>query len=238
MRESSHHSSERNLLLRSLSDARYDAIAGTIDRISVSAKTVLFEAGDALHSVYFPQSGFISLVVPLDNGSAVEAVTVGFDGLVGLSAYFGERTSLTRAISQVEGIVHRLPVEPFLRLVAENDTLRRRIHQYAQLRIDMLAQSSACNRAHSIEQRCARWLLISQDRAQTSEFALTHEFLAEMIGVRRPSVTAAARGLQAAGLISYNRGVIHILDRLGLEKAACECYRRVRARELKLFLQK
>ena len=226
---------KRNVLLDSLSDSQYEQLVKSGETCTLSARTMIAESGATLDYVYFPESGFASMVVPLENGSAVEAITVGYDGFVGLPIYLGETSTLTRTMIQVTGLFHKIPKETFLRLVEKNDAVRQRVHQYAQITLETLSQSSACNRFHSIEQRCARWLLISHDRALSDDFELTQEFLSQMIGVRRPGVTVAASTLQHAGLISYKRGHMHILDRKGLEAVACECYSRIKEREKKIF---
>jgi len=229
------NAAERNLFLKLLPARVYKEIRSSIKEVSLPATTMLYEAGQRIETVYFPQSGFISIVVPLENGRAVESSTVGCEGFVGLAAYLGEGTTLSGAVAQADGVSHTLPVELFLELVEKHEPLRRKIHNYTQLILESIAQSSACNRYRSIHQRCARWLLICEDRVRSKRFNLTQEYLAEMIGVRRPGVTVAARALKEVGLIKYSRGRVEILDRQGLERAACECYRRIRDRELELF---
>lgn len=222
-------------MLEPLTASQHEELLGGGKAIALEAKTLLYEADAPMDFMFFPESGFASIVVPLGNGSAVEAMTIGYDGFVGLPAYLGDDSPITRTIVQCSGLFHKIPAASFLRIVEHNFTLKQRIHQYAQITMETLAQSSACNRFHSIEQRCARWLLISHDRALAESFELTQDFLSQMIGVRRPGVTVAASALQKAGLISYKRGRISIINRPGLERAACECYRRIKLRETKIF---
>jgi len=226
---------ETNLFLKLLPARLYKEIQSSIKVLPLPAKTRIYEAGQRVETIYFPQSGFISIVVPLANGTAVESSTVGTEGFVGLAAYLGGGKTLSGAVAQSDGFSHTLPVKVFLDLVEKHEPLRVKIHNYTQLILESIAQSSACNRFHSINQRCARWLLICEDRVRSKTFDLTQEYLAEMIGVRRPGVTVAARALKEVGLIKYSRGRVEILDRQGLERAACECYRRIRDRELELF---
>lgn len=222
---------ERNLLLRSVLPANYDKLAESIVTQDVALHDLIFEAGERVQWITFPQTGMISMVIPLENGAPVEAATVGTDGVVGLPVYFGSGTSNMRAITQMAGTLHKIRPETFLDLIEKDSGFRKRLHQFAEVAMESIAQTSACNRFHSIEQRCARWLLITGDRAESDTFLLTQEFLAQMLGVRRPGVTVAAGVLKQAGLIAYSRGKVRILNREGLEKASCECYRRMKNRE-------
>ncbi|HEX3302482.1 MAG TPA: Crp/Fnr family transcriptional regulator [Thermomicrobiales bacterium] len=190
---------------------------------------VLWESGATIHSLYFPRTCVISLLTTLSDEQPVEAATVGREGMVGTPVVLGVRVTNAQALAQVPGIAIRLDAERFLSdLRRSNGAFSGLLLRYAQALHEQTAQSVACNRRHPIEERCARWLLMTQDRVGANQFPLTQEFLAFMLGVRRASVTVAAGILQQAGLISYQRGKISILDREGLEAASCECYAVVR----------
>ena len=177
----------------------------------------------------------ISLVTELDDGDAVEAMTVGNDGFAGIAIFHGLPSSRLTAVGQITGQSRRVTAEDFSKLMSLCPALYRLLHRYSQFVFETVSQSAACNRLHVIEQRCARWLLMSQDRVGRDRFDLTQEFLAEMLGVRRPGVTVAMGILEKAGLIAHGRGNITVVNRAGLEKASCECYRTIRARQAKLI---
>lgn len=179
--------------------------------------------GDLSH-VYFPTSGMISLTVLMEDGKEVEAGTVGNEGMVGLSAAHGLDFSPTKAISQISGEGLRIPVSAFLKAMKRGGTLDKIMRRYAAFSLRYANQTLACNLLHSAEQRMCRWLLMCRDRVDKEEFVLTHEFLAEMLGLRRQTVTVIAGTLQKAGALTYHRGSVRILHRKKLEAASCECY--------------
>jgi len=162
-------------------------------------------------------------------------MTVGNDGFTGIAVFHGVETSRNKAIGQISGESRRLGVKDFNALVQECPGLRRLLHRYSLFVYETVSQSAACNRLHVIQQRCARWLLMSEDRVGRDKFDLTQEFLAEMLGVQRPGVTVAMGILEQAGLITHGRGNITVANRAGLERASCECYRTIRARQAKLI---
>jgi CRP-like cAMP-binding protein len=170
----------------------------------------------------------MSIIVPLKNDLWVEAGTVGREGFLGVPLVLGGESTSTRAIAQIPGVASRLPASVFRAAIAEDPALREFCLRYAQALLEQTAQSVACNGRHDLSERCARWLLMTRDRVDTDDFVITQEFLAIMLGVRRATVTVAAGMLQSAGLISYRRGRVMILDRQGLEQASCECYHVVR----------
>ena len=219
---------ERNDLLRNLSAAAYDRLRPHLEPIGLTRGQVLWEPYVAIRSVYFPRDCVLSLLVILDDESPVEAATIGREGLLGVPLALGSETASTRAIAQVPGFAVRLPASTFRQALDEDPEVRGITLRYAQALLDQTSQSVACNRRHSMEERCARWLLMTHDRVGGDHFQLTHDFLAFMLGVRRAGVTVAAGMLQQAGLIRYTRGNITILDRVRLEEASCECYRAVR----------
>lgn len=160
----------------------------------------------------------------MSDGTAVEAATVGYEGMVGLPVFFGASRTQAQAVCQIAGRALRMEVAAFRAALGQGGKLPVMLGRYAQALFTLLGQSSACNRLHTMRERCARWLLMTHDRVDEDEFSLTQQFLSQMLGVRRATVTEAVGGLQAAGLIDYSYGRILILDRRGLEAAVCECY--------------
>jgi CRP-like cAMP-binding protein len=203
--------------------------------VSLQSKEIVFEREQPIRFAHFPDDCVISLVTKLDNGDAVEAMTVGNDGFVGLAVFHGIPASRLTAVGQISGESRRVRAEDFRQLMAMCPSLYSLLHRYSQFVFETVSQSAACNRLHVIEQRCARWLLMSQDRVGRDSFDLTQEFLAMMLGVRRPGVTVAMGLLEKAGFITHRRGSITVVNRAGLEKVSCECYRTIKTRQEKLF---
>jgi hypothetical protein len=224
-----------NGILKLLPQAEIDAVVRRSELVTVESKEILFEPEETVQFVHFPEDCVISLVTMMADGDQVEAMTVGNDGFSGIPVFHGIETSPNRGIGQITGLARRLSVKDFRELTLECACLHRLLHRYSEFVYETVAQSAACNRLHVIEQRCARWLLMSQDRVGRDSFDLTQEFLAEMLGVRRPGVTVAMGILEKAGLIAHGRGNITVVDRAGLERAACECYRRLRERQAKVI---
>ena len=186
--------------------------------------SVLCEPGEPVRDVYFPIDGFISLLTMVDGKSAVEVGMVGREGMLGAPLALGVATAPLRGLVQGPGAAWRVGTRDFRRELANNPPLREGINRYLYVLMAQMAASAACLRYHLIGPRLARWLLMSRDRAHSDSFRVTHEFLAYMLGVRRVGVTAAAGALQRHGLITYHRGDLTVLDRRGLEAAACSCY--------------
>ena len=203
--------------------------------VTIQSKQVIYRRDEPIRHVYFPENCVISLVTELDDGDSVEAITVGCDGFAGIAVFHGVSSSRLKAIGQITGEARRIEAEAFAELARECENLNRLLHRYSQFVFETVSQSAACNRLHVIEQRCARWLLMSEDRVGRSHFDLTQEFLAEMLGVRRPGVTVAMGVLEKAGLISHSRGNITVTDRAGLEEASCECYKTIKQRQSELI---
>lgn len=224
-----------NRLLRDLPVDESARLKLLLESVELSSMQEITAAGDAIEWVYFPDSCVISLVTMINGGGGVEALTVGRDGMSAFPLVAGARTSFGRVVCQVPGRARRAPAREFLSALEELPELRRRLHLYTQLAFDVTSQSAACNRIHVTEERCARWLLMSQDRAGRDDFKLTQTFLAQMLGVRRPAVTVAVGILERAGLIAHRRGRIQVTDRGGLEGAACECYAAIRERQQELL---
>jgi len=220
-------STERNRLLRALPANSFAAIETASELVPAERGTTLVTRDRVPDFVYFPQD-CVASIVGATIGGVVEVATVGCEGIVGLSIVLGGDPMPTRTFIQVPGTMRRVPAAAFRTILDKDVTTERLMLRYVHAFLSQLAQSVACNRLHSLEERCARWLLMTHDRVGRDEFALTHEFLAEMLGVRRPSVSIAAKSLQDAGCIRYRRGWIEILDRRTLEQTACECYGIVR----------
>jgi CRP-like cAMP-binding protein len=216
---------EGNRLLAALPREEYERLLPQMEVVSLEFKQILYEMNQPIESVYFHRSGVTSLVALMEDGSVVELATVGNEGMVGLPVFLGAETTSIRALTQVPGEGVRMKAELLREEVRRDGALHDLLHRYTQALFHQIARGAACSRVHSVEQQCARWLLMTHDRVDADEFLLTQEFLSQMLGVRRASVNAVARILQKAGLIRYRRGKITILDRQGLEAASCECYR-------------
>jgi len=217
-----------NHLLHALPAAERDALMAHTRPAHLVVKTVLFDPGQVIRSVYFPIDGVISLVTPLADGNIVEVATIGNEGLVGVPLVAGGSLAV-RAISQVGGRTLRMDATTFIAELDHLPVFRRLIQRYVQALFGQISQAAACNRLHSNEERLSRWLLMSHDRVGVDAFPITHEFLGQMLGSRRATVTLSAGLLQAAGLIRYHRGRVTIVDRVGLEGVACECYGIIKA---------
>jgi CRP-like cAMP-binding protein len=198
-----------------------------LEIVPLTPRTVLAESGSPLQHAYFPHTGVICLMAVLRKGGA-ETATVGAEGFIGFEVLLGAATASQRVLVQVAGVASRMPIATLVDLARDSAPLRELLLGYVRYFMIQVLQSVACNGTHSVQQRCARWLLMAHDRAGTNSFQLTQEFLAELLGIQRPSVTIVARTLQKAGMIRYSRGLIAITDRAGLEQAACECYDMVR----------
>lgn len=199
-------------------------LRGICEPVQLVLGTVLCESGKPTRHVYFPINGFISLVTLIDGEPALEVGMVGREGMVGSQLALGVVTAPLRALVQGSGAAWRIGTVAFRRELAQSTALQRILNRYAYVLMTQLTTSAACLRFHLIEPRLARWLLMSQDRAHSDRFHVTHEFLAYMLGVRRVGITAAAGALQRRGLIEYRRGELTVRDRKGLETATCSCY--------------
>jgi CRP-like cAMP-binding protein len=216
-----------NLVLGPLPEADRTRLAQRVTPYKTDHE-VLVAAGGTIARAWFPTSGLISVVAALRDGKRAEVATVGREGMAGLPLFLGSQTSLYEIVAQVSGEGFSLPADEFVEEVDHTPALRERLLRYSEARMAMLGQTAACNAAHPIRSRLARWLLISHDSVAGDRFELTHEFLSTMLGAERPTVTVAAGVLQKSGTITYKRGAVNVLDRAKLEKAACECYGIVR----------
>ena len=214
-----------NKLLASLPVADYRRLRSLLHPISLPFQHVLLKPGETVQTIYFPGDGVYSITQVMRNGRTVEVATVGNKGFIGINALFGGDRALGGALVKVpDAAAQAMPVGAFQREMNRRGPFSKLINGYAQGFVALLMQSVACNALHSVEQRCARWLLTTRDRVGRNEFPLTQEFLAVMLGVRRPTVTLAVGALKRAGLINYGHRRIVILDRAGLETASCEYY--------------
>jgi CRP-like cAMP-binding protein len=212
-----------NEILSGLSNGCGELLA-KLEYVRLKVHSVLFEPGDALKSVYFGNSGMISILTVFPDGKSVEVGLVGKEGFVGLPLLVGFQTASTRAVSQLDATAFRVNGEALMALLPRCPELEQRLQQYSQISTMQVTQIAACNRLHEVHERLARWLLMCSDRVSSNDLALTQEFLGQMLGTRRSSVTVAAGILQEAGIISTARGDVKIVNRKKLEDAACECY--------------
>lgn len=220
---------ERNALLRSIPRDEYDRVTSQATTVPLRHRHDLVASGERFREVLFPQSGMLSVVNDmLAPKNTIELAVIGREGFMGVPLLHGVYSQPWRVLVQVPGEAKRVAADTFLTLVKECPTLSLMLHRYAAALANQTSQQVACNRLHALEQRCAKWLLTTHDHLDSQELPLTQEFLAVMLGVRRPGVTVAAQALQEAGLIRYRRGRISVTDRGGLEKLACECYERIR----------
>ena len=219
-----------NRLLGALEKASRRRIDAYLEPLTLELGTVVCEAGGLLNHAYFPRGAVLSLLTVLENGSAIETANIGSEGAFGLFAAMYSRVSFNRCLVQLAGGADRCPIEWLRAEFKRSEHVRDLFVSYSETLLSQVQQTVACNALHSTEERMCRWLLIMHDRAEGQALPYTHEFLSHMLGANRKSVTLAAQSLQNAGLISYRRGRIRVLDRRGLEKASCECYAIVRER--------
>jgi CRP-like cAMP-binding protein len=221
------HSSNR--VLASLAAADTDALLPHLRFLDLPQEMVLFEAGDTISRVFFPHAGLVSLVVELASGEMIEAAMIGREGVVGGLSALDSNISINQAIVQVAGAASVVDVDHIRRLAEQSEGFRATLIKHEQVLLAQSQQSAACNATHTIEARLSRWLLRCRDLVGSEDLPLTQEFIAQMLGVRRTSVSIVANTLQQAGLIKYKRGHIRVLDLEGLRESACECYQTVKS---------
>jgi CRP-like cAMP-binding protein len=231
------HRAEQNRLLHSLPLEEYDLLLSELKPVRLDLKHVLVEPNVPITDVWFVRSGVASMLATEQDGGAIEVGTIGNEGFVGLPILFMVDSMPYRVLIQIEGDAWRMSAAAFRRLVDERPALRHLCLRFAQYFSDQMAQSVACNRLHTVEERCARWILMTHDRVHGDRFELTQEFLALMLGVRRAGVSVAMGVLQRAGILSYVRGRVVILDRAKLEEAACNCYGITRDAQSRLVVE-
>lgn len=214
-----------NLLLAALSQEDFESLAPHLRLSRMVKSEPVFGRGLPSSHVWFPHEGVISIVAADADGETIEVATVGREGMTGVAQVLGSETMANEAMIQVPGFASRIETAAFRAAVEQAPGLRRTLLRYVLAVMTQMSQNTACNQLHGVNIRCARWLLMTHDRVSGDTFELTHEYLAMMLGVTRPSVSAAAAALKRAGLINYSRGAITVLDRPGLEAMSCECYR-------------
>jgi CRP-like cAMP-binding protein len=220
----------RNRLLLALPSSNLRRLMPELEQIRCQREQVLIDADSSLDDVFFPDSGVVSVVAVYSDGSIIEMATIGREGCTGLQAFFGAKTSSVRLLVQIPGSAAKMSRAAFTRAMGSMPAFQSLVCAYVQAFMEQILVSVACNGAHNLKQRLARWLLMMRDRDDDDALPITQDLLAEMLGVQRPTITNTARDLEGAGLIARGRRQVTILDRQGLTKASCECYRLVRTR--------
>jgi CRP-like cAMP-binding protein len=229
------HPVGRNRLLDLLPEDERQRLTAMMEHVRAEHGQVICERGEPITHVTFPLRGVVSVVIEMEQGGTAEIGTIGNEGMVGLALFYGSRVSPRKAFNQMPGEALRMSADAFVEEMQRSATLQDVIRKYALGYLNQVAQTAACNRLHAVEQRLCRWILLCQDRLGSNVIDLTQQFLAQMLGVRRASVTVAAARLQKAGLISYRRGTIEVRDRARLVETSCECYATVRREYEKLL---
>jgi CRP-like cAMP-binding protein len=224
-----------NRLLASLTPADYQLVLSALEPVQLPFKSMLHARDQRIEHVYFPETAVCSMIAVMASGDAAESGTVGRDGFVGVTVALGVDSAPFDTIVQVPGRAVRMPADRFRDFLQLSPGLRAAVERHIEALLVQSFQSTACNRLHALMQRCCRWLLLTHDRVGATEFRLTHDLLAVMLGVRRPSVTLAVQELERMRLVSYTRGRFTIEDRVGLEKQSCECYRVVQEHLARIF---
>jgi CRP-like cAMP-binding protein len=222
--------SPRNRLLLALPARNLKRLMPDLEYIRCQRADVLMNADSPLDHLFFPDSGVVSVLAVYANGTVIEMATIGREGCTGVQAAFGARRSSVQLLVQIPGSAAKISRAAFMRALESMPAFRSLMYAYIQAFLEQVMVSVACNGAHNLKQRLARWLLMMRDRTDDDALPITQDLLAEMLGVQRPSITIAARGLERAGLIARGRRQVTILDRNGLVQASCECYQLVRAR--------
>jgi CRP-like cAMP-binding protein len=217
-------STRQNYLLSALPEDIFERISPHLELIPMPLGQVLYESGGQLQHVYFPTTAILSMHYIMESGASAEIAGVGNEGVLGISLFMGGNTTPSRATVQTAGSGYRLKGKLMLEEFNRAGPMMRLLLRYTQALMTQMAQTAVCNRHHSVEQQLCRWLLLTLDRLPTNELTMTQELIAGMLGVRRESITETAVMLQRAGLISYRRGHITVIDRAGLETRSCECY--------------
>src|ERR1700730_1707889 len=224
-----------NRLLARLPPEEYQRLLPRLQVVTLALKHVLYEARSPIDYAYFPTQGVVSALTVMEDGRAIEVATIGDEGMVGLPLLVGAKTTANRVIVQVPGEAMRMAEDVLREEVSRDSPLRRLLVLYHTAFLAQVSQAVACNGLHSVHQRCCRWLLMTQDRAHSDLFPMTHELLAELLGVRRSSVSDVLELIQEEGLIRCSRGKFTVLDREGLKTGSCECYRRINEEFERLF---
>ena len=228
---------KQNYLLAALPAADYQRIAPHLELVSMPLSEVLYESGRPLRHVYFPTTSIVSLLYVMEDGASAEIAVVGNEGILGIALFMGGESTPSRAVVQSAGEGYRLKAHLLKKEFNLSGPMLHLLLRYTQSLITQMAQTAVCNRHHSVDQQLCRWLLLSLDRLQSNVLIMTHELIANMLGVRREGVTEAAGKLHDLGLINYSRGRITVLDRPGIEKRSCECYEVVKRETDRLLPQ-
>jgi CRP-like cAMP-binding protein len=215
----------KNRILSALTEDDFNHLRSNLCSVSLPHKGVLHEQNGLIEHVYFIEEGVASVLTVTGNGAMSEVGMIGTEGVVGVSALLGARTSAQHVIVQVPGVALRMDASRCKAAFDQRPEMQALVLRFVDAFINLSAQTAGCNLRHSAEQRCARWLLMASDRARSNTIPMTHNFLSSMLGIRRTGVTAIAGVFQQSGLIEYRRGLVRLIDRRGLEAAACECYR-------------
>ncbi len=219
----------QNHLLAALPSAEFEPLLAHLERVDLALGDMLYEPGSQLRHAYFPTSAIVSLHYVMASGASTESAGVGNEGVVGISLFMGGDTTSSSAVVQTAGVAYRMPAGTLLQEFNRAGLLQRLLLRYTQALMTQMAQTTVCTRHHSVEQQLCRWLLLTLDRMPSNQLVMTQELIANMLGVRREGITESAGRLQDAGVISYRRGHIAVLDRTGLETRVCECYAVVKA---------
>lgn len=217
-----------NAILANLPEPELEQLRARCTIVDLETRATVYDSGSPIPDVYFPLDSVFSMVTTVDGDVSIEVGTIGFEGMVGLPAFLGSASSPHTAYNQVPGTAARVSVPALREVLADDGALHSELHRYTSATMVQLAQNVACNSSHHAEQRASRWLLTTHDRVRRATFPLTQEFFAQMLGLRRPTVSDIAQRLQDRGLIEYVRGRMTVLDRAGLERVTCECYWTVR----------
>jgi CRP-like cAMP-binding protein len=218
----------QNRLLAALPVRSFERLSEQLERIELTFKQLLLEPEQPIEQIYFLERGVCSIVMTAENGAVVEIATVGREGFIGTPVLLSTDLAAETTLCQIPGGALRMSAAQFRDALTVDPALQRICLRYTQGLISQISMSAACNRLHNIEERAARWLLMTHDRVDGDSFPLTQEFLSQMLGVRRQAVNVAAGMLQQAGLITYSQGVVTVVDRAGLEGTSCECYGMIR----------
>jgi CRP-like cAMP-binding protein len=218
----------RNLLLNALPATDYQRLAPHLEHVALKLGDVLYEPGGRMRYVYFPTTAIVSLLYVMEDGASAEIAIVGNEGILGISLFMGGESTPSRAVVQSAGYGYRMKAPLLKEEFGRFGTVMHLLLRYTQALITQMSQTAVCNRHHTVDQQLCRWLLLSLDRLDSNELTMTQELIANMLGVRREGVTEAAGKLQSAGLVSYRRGKITVLDRAGVEARSCECYQVVK----------
>lgn len=218
-----------NRLLAALDKVEFERLQPNLELVSLSLGQVIYESGTRMTHVYFPTDCIISLLYLMENGTTAEIGVTGYEGVVGIALFMGGQTTPNRAVVQSAGNAYKMSAKVLQAEFIKGGKFQQSLLRYTQALITQISQTAVCNRLHSVEQQLCRWLLLSYDRLHSNKLVMTHNLIANMLGVRREGITLAAKHLQKQGVISYARGTITLLDRPKLEATVCECYRVVKS---------